>query len=185
MYLRPGSYSPARCLPQPTEAGPAGDREKPWPGGCCWVSWLSPPSADQLQGQILPHHAPALVLHRNGALWDFSSFPFHFGVKGSFSQLSSCRCSVGDNNRSRGFRGLFSSFVLSPTVEFCLILNSSEFCRLAKNQQNSHYRWLKLGLWVSSAQQPWLPVGLCVATWPRIQQQPVLGRRGGIKQTLG
>ena len=79
------------------------------------------------------HVAPQLwVLCRNGALWDFSSFPFHFGDRGLFSELSSCRCSAGDNDRSRGFGGIFSGFVLRPKLEFCLILSSREFCRSAK-----------------------------------------------------
>lgn len=47
------------------------------------------------------------LLCHNGALWDFSSFPFHFGDKESFSQPLSCRCSIGNNNSSRDFQGYF------------------------------------------------------------------------------
>lgn len=132
MHPGDGSYSPANCLLQRREAGPAGDGEKPWPGDAvgCPGSRLHPPLSNKAG---FCHVTPQLWgLHRNGAPRDFSSFPFHLGDKALFSQLSSCRCSVGDNSRSRGFRGIFSGFVLSPTLEFCLVLNSSEFRRSAK-----------------------------------------------------
>lgn len=117
------------------------------------MSWLPPPSLLSCKATFCSVTAQLWLLCHHGILWDFSSFPFHFGDKGSFSQLLSCRCSIGNKNSSRDFQGIFSGFVLSPAMESCLVLYSSEFCRSAQVTQihinsGSH---LALGLQDSAA----------------------------------
>lgn len=51
---------PGEMPPPLSGTGPAGDGEDPWPRGCCWVFWLSPPSPGQVQGQILLCYTLAL-----------------------------------------------------------------------------------------------------------------------------
>lgn len=106
-----------------------------WAMGCCWLSWLSPFALFSSRARFCSVIPQLWVLCHDGVLWDFSSFSFHFGDRESFSQLLSCRCSLGNNKSSRDFQGSFSGFALSPAVESCLILNSSEFCRSAQVTQ--------------------------------------------------
>lgn len=122
---------PGRTALQPRPAGTGRILTR----GMLWVSWLPPPSLLSFKARFCSVTPQPWVLCHNGILWDFSSFPFHFRDKGSFSQLLSCRCSIGNSNSSRDFQGIFSGFVLSPATESYLVLNSSGFCTLAQVTQ--------------------------------------------------